>query len=91
MTHSDTRTLVGLMSGTSLDGVTAAVVRFSPDGERVNAELLGFTLHDYTPEQRTRLQNALNGATAAEYTRLNFDLGEWLARGAIAAIAESGV
>ncbi len=91
MTAPDSRILVGLMSGTSLDGVTAAVVRFTPEGERVKAELLGFTLHDYSPEQRTRLQHALNGATASEYTRLNFDLGEWLAGGAIAAIAESGV
>ncbi len=90
--QDDSRILVGLMSGTSLDGVTAAVVRFTAaEGDRVHAELLGFTLHDYSPEQRTRLQHALNGATASEYTRLNFDLGEWLARGAIAAIAESGV
>ena len=84
--------LVGLMSGTSLDGVTAAVVRFTPDSNgRVGAELLGFTLHDYTPEQRARLVVALAGATPSEYTRLNFELGGWLADGAIAAMAEAGV
>ena len=84
--------LVGLMSGTSLDGVTAAVVRFTPaDDGRVSAELLGFTLHDYSPEQRARLAQALTGATPAEYTRLNFELGGWLADGAVAAMAEAGV
>ena len=84
--------LVGLMSGTSLDGVTAAVVRFTPaDDGRVSAELLGFTLHDYSPEQRARLARALTGATPAEYTRLNFELGGWLADGAVAAMAEAGV
>lgn len=89
---SESRIMVGLMSGTSLDGATAAVVRFNPrDDNGVTAELLAFVLHDYTPAQRERLQRALNGASAAEYTRLNFDLGGWLADAAIAAIAEAGV
>lgn len=90
--EQDTMILVGLMSGTSLDGVTAAVVRFIPSADgKVTAELLGFTLHDYSPDQRARLAKALTGATPAEYTRLNFELGEWLADGAIAAMAEAGV
>ncbi len=89
---SDSKVLVGLMSGTSLDGVTAAVVRFTPsDDGRVAAELLGFTLHDYSPAQRERLAAALSGATASEYTRLNFELGGWLADAAVAAMAEAGV
>ena len=91
MTQAST-VIVGLMSGTSLDGITAAVVRFSPKGETgVDAELLAFTARDYTPQQRERLARALTGATPAEYTRLNFDLGGWLADAAISAIAEAGV
>lgn len=89
---SESMVLVGLMSGTSLDGVTAAVVRFTPsDDGRVAAELLGFTLHDYSPEHRARLARALGGTTPSEYTRLNFELGGWLADAAIAAMAEAGV
>jgi anhydro-N-acetylmuramic acid kinase len=84
--------LVGLMSGTSLDGITAAVVRFDePEKGRVSAELLGFTVRDYTREQRERLANALTSASPAEYCRLNFDLGELLASAANLAIAEAGV
>jgi anhydro-N-acetylmuramic acid kinase len=84
--------LVGLMSGTSLDGITAAVVRFDePEKGHVSAELLGFTVRDYTQEQHERLAQALVSGSPAEYCRLNFDLGELLASAAKLAIAEAGV
>lgn len=83
--------LVGLMSGTSLDGISAAVVRFGSEGERISADLLGFVVHPYEPEQRERLAAALQGASPAEYCRLDADLGGWLAAAALQAIAESGV
>ena len=84
--------LVGLMSGTSLDGITAAVVRFTEsDDGRITTELLSLTGRDYTPETRARLAHALTGAAPAEYCRLNFELGEWLAEAAIEAMAEAGV
>jgi anhydro-N-acetylmuramic acid kinase len=83
--------IVGLMSGTSLDGVAAAVVRFSDSDGRVKAELVGFTQRPYTREQHDRLARALVEGTPAEYCRLGFDLGDWLASAAVAAIAEAGV
>lgn len=84
--------LVGLMSGTSLDGITAAVVRFTENGNgRIDAELLAMSGREYTPETRARLANALTGATPAEYCRLNFELGEWLGDAAIEVMAEAGV
>jgi anhydro-N-acetylmuramic acid kinase len=90
--QSASKVLVGLMSGTSLDGITAAVVRFTAKGETgVSAELLAFTGRDYDKLQRERLIRALAGATPSEYTRLNFDLGSWLADAAIGAIAEAGI
>jgi anhydro-N-acetylmuramic acid kinase len=89
---SESRILVGLMSGTSLDGIAAAVVRFDPtEGDGVTAELLAFTGRAYTPAERERLARALSGTTPSEYTRLNFDLGGWLADAAVSAIAEAGV
>ncbi len=84
--------LVGLMSGTSLDGISAAVVRFSESpGSRIGFDLLAFTSTAYSPEQRQRLADALHGTNPAEYCRLNFELGEWLAAAAVSAIAESGI
>ena len=88
---------VGLMSGTSLDGISAAVVRFpealgagAPShGDR--AQLLAFRVTPYTPEQHARLRRALTGGTAQEYCRLAFDLGGWLAEAAIGVMADAGV
>ena len=84
--------VVGLMSGTSLDGISAAVTRFrdASDG-RIDVDLLAFTSRAYTREERARLATALSGTTPAEYCRLNFDLGYWLADAAIAVMAEAGV
>ena len=82
---------VGLMSGTSLDGISAAVARFTPDGARFRAELLAFHVHEYAPAQRDRLKAAMQGATAREYCRLAVDFGGWLADAAVQVLAEAGV
>lgn len=84
--------VVGLMSGTSLDGISAAVARFrdASDG-RIDVDLLAYASRAYTPAQRARLATALSGATPAEYCRLNFDLGGWLADAAIEVMAEAGI
>ncbi len=83
---------VGLMSGTSLDGISAAVVRITTkDDGRLDADLLSFIGTHYTPPQRERLSRALTEGSAQDYCRLGFDLGGWLADAAIAALAEAGV
>jgi anhydro-N-acetylmuramic acid kinase len=80
------------MSGTSLDGISAAVARFrDADDGRVDVDLLAFTSRSYTAAERTRLARALGGTTPEEYCRLNFDLGDWLADAAIRVMAEAGV
>ena len=83
---------VGLMSGTSLDGISAAVVRFEPAEHGGFApRLLAFLTRGYSGEQRERLLRALEGGSADEYCRLSFDLGAWLADAAVAALAEAGI
>ena len=88
MTPQPPSVLVGLMSGTSLDGISAAVVRFN--GEHA-AELLAFRQIPYAAGQRARLAAALEGATPDEYCRLDFELGGWLADAAIAVLADAGI
>lgn len=90
-TSGDEAVVVGLMSGTSLDGISAAVVRFAREGERVAFEMLAYDVLEYSPTERERLARALREGTPEEYCRLAFDLGESLARAAIRVIAESGV
>jgi anhydro-N-acetylmuramic acid kinase len=85
------RIIVGLMSGTSLDGISAAVVRFDRVQGRLTYELLGMSVRPYETAQRERLARALVGASPREYCRLAFDLGDWLADAAISAMAEAGV
>ena len=84
--------VVGLMSGTSLDGIAAACVRFRDAGEGAapHYELLAFRNAAYAPEQRDRLARALVGASPAEYCRLHVDLGAWLADAARALLDASG-
>ncbi len=77
---------VGLMSGTSLDGISAAAVRFTGRGSRVEHQLLAYRSTAYTVEQRDRIASAMNAATAEEFCALGFDLGQWLADAAILVI-----
>lgn len=83
---------VGLMSGTSLDGISAAVARFTPTvGARFGVELLGYHNHPYAPAQRERMLAAMREGSAREYCRLAVDFGAWLADAAVAVLAEAGV
>jgi anhydro-N-acetylmuramic acid kinase len=80
------------MSGTSLDGISAAVVRFTKDDAgRLDAQLLAFIGSRYSAAQRDRLRAALSAGTAQEYCRLAFDLGDWFADATVAVLAEAGV
>ncbi|HYW29996.1 MAG TPA: anhydro-N-acetylmuramic acid kinase [Gemmatimonas sp.] len=83
--------LVGLMSGTSLDGISAAVARFSESEGTVRAELISFAHRPYAPDERARLERAMGQSTAQEFCRLHADLGEWLADAALLALADAGV
>lgn len=80
------------MSGTSLDGISAAVVRFTDDDTgRPRAELLHHRQHAYDVDARARLAAAMNGGTAREYCHLHADLGDWLADAAMAVMHGAGV
>jgi anhydro-N-acetylmuramic acid kinase len=82
---------VGLMSGTSLDGITAVAVRFHPREAGFDPELCAFSVIEYSTDQRDALHRAMSVGTAGEYCRLQFALGDWLADAAVTAMADAGV
>jgi len=85
--------VVGLMSGTSLDGVSAAVVRFAERDSSTDIawELLAYDVTPYAESERALLSECLTGASPDANCRANYELGEWLARAANAVIAQAGV
>lgn len=85
------KVLVGLMSGTSLDGISAAVVRFDEKDARISAELLAFDHRPYLPAERMRIEALMQRGTAQEYCRLSVDMGTWLADAAKAALIQTSV
>ncbi len=82
---------IGLMSGTSLDGITAAAATFRDDGARVIPTLLAESHRPFTAEERDRLLCAMEGGSARDYCRLSVDLAHWLADAAELAIAAAHV
>jgi anhydro-N-acetylmuramic acid kinase len=90
-TRARTAAYVGLMSGTSLDGISAAVARFRKDGAGLRAELVAHVQRPYGPQQREQLRLVMREGTARDYCRAGFDLGTWLADAALEAIERSGL
>lgn len=65
---------VGLMSGTSLDGTDAALVRiWGP----TRMELVGFAHRPYDRSERARIEAVLAGGPIAEVARLHAAIAEW--------------
>lgn len=84
---------VGLMSGTSLDGMDAALVRL--DGP-THASLVHFITRPYEDDERRRIRAALqpngqNGASPASFARLHAEVAEWAAEAVERLLAESHV
>ncbi len=86
----EARTIVGLMSGTSLDGIDAALCRVWGSGAATRVELLGFLTRPYAPPLRERLEAVMAGGEgdSEAICTLNFRLGEELAA-AVAAVCEA--
>ncbi|HEX2217715.1 MAG TPA: anhydro-N-acetylmuramic acid kinase [Gemmatimonadales bacterium] len=80
---------VGLMSGTSLDGVDAALVRFEGP---THATLLDFVTRPYDDGERAELRAALEPgarADAAAFARLHVRIAEWAADAVQILLAQS--
>jgi anhydro-N-acetylmuramic acid kinase len=79
--------VLGMMSGTSADGIDVALVRLSGESPSLSVKLEGYHHVAYPARVREAILRLANGAptTTAEISQLNFLLGEEFARAAIAA------
>ena len=83
--------LVGLMSGTSVDGVDAALVEIQGHGLETQIELLAFHSHPFEAEVRDRIFNLFQPETSRvdEICQMNFLIGEIFADAALAVIHDA--
>jgi anhydro-N-acetylmuramic acid kinase len=83
--------VIGLMSGTSLDGVDAALVELSGLPREPGWKLQAYLEVPYTTERRQRIHDAIIAGTAASLCRLHADLGEWFAEAVLQLCREADV
>lgn len=76
------RLVVGIMSGTSADGVDVALCRISGHGTESEIQQLDFYFEPFTQEVREEILRLASGktATAQDFCRINFLLGELYAQ-----------
>ena len=89
----DTKKVIGLMSGTSVDGVDAALVEIRGHGLGTQVELLAFHSHPFDAEVRNRIFDLFQPETSRidELCQMNFLIGEIFADAALAVIREAGI
>src|SRR4028118_1926410 len=82
-THEKSHLVIGLMSGTSLDGIDAACVEITSSGESIKVQLRGFICVPFEDAVRERILHLCDDGPVAEVARLNFQLGELFAEAAL--------
>lgn len=87
------RLAIGLISGTSMDGVDAAMVSIRNHGEKTQLELQGFLTHPYPDGMQDMLTKCSTAGSGSidETCRLNFLLGEFFAEAVFQLLKQTGV
>jgi len=84
--------IVGLMSGTSLDGADAALVEIDGTSmEDIQWRLRHSVTLPYDDTRRALIHDAILAGTAEALCTLHADVGEWLAEAALQLCADAGV
>ena len=84
------RVLIGLMSGTSVDAVTATAVQLGGAVPDVHVELLESHQHPIPPDTAEQVRRPAE-LSAADVARLNVRIGELFAQAALALIDDLGL
>jgi anhydro-N-acetylmuramic acid kinase len=88
MDHDQSMRVIGLISGTSYDGIDVAAAELWFDGDALNARLLGHTTVEYEPAIRDAIGAVLppHSITVAQVAALDTGIGQAFARAAVHAI-----
>jgi anhydro-N-acetylmuramic acid kinase len=86
------RTVIGLMSGTSADGIDAALCTLSGSGDDIEASLIAFRNTRYESAVRLRILALFSAdAPSIDICRMNFELGHLFAEAALELIHRCGL
>ena len=83
------RYAVGLMAGTSLDGIDAALVCIEGAGDAIRIQTLATHYQPYTPDERTGLLRLIESGSLADLCAWDAYLGERFAQAAQAVIQKA--
>jgi anhydro-N-acetylmuramic acid kinase len=83
--------VVGLMSGTSADGIDAALIDVDGSAAGVDWRLVAFEAFPYSRDRRDQVHAAIGGGDLAALTRLHAHLGEWFAEAVLGVCRSAGV
>lgn len=88
-----TRRVIGLMSGTSVDGIDAALTEIDGHGGSATVRLVDFRTYPFPPEMRSRIFRLFDPASARidQICNLDFLLGELFAAAVIHLLDEVGM
>lgn len=87
------RLVIGLMSGTSADGIDAALVKIQQQGPNASLTLVDYDTLKFSPQVRARIQacQGATGGTNREVTLLDAYLGELFAHAVLHICKKAGV
>ena len=80
---------IGLISGTSADGVDAALIRIGESA--ASLEVLAFRTEPLDPSLRDRIHGLIESPSLRDWVRLDRELGDRFADAALAVLREAGV
>jgi anhydro-N-acetylmuramic acid kinase len=83
--------VVGLISGTSMDGIDAALLKITGSGTGTRIELINFICVPYEENIRRGLEGLSRNCSPADISRLDFLIGAAFADAALRVIEEAGL
>ena len=85
--------ILGMISGTSVDGIDAALVEIHGAPPNLVVQLRAFSYVPFTSQQRRQIFELFDPKTAPvdKVCQMNFAIGEWFAAAAQRAIQSAGL